>query len=149
MSEKFGLKSKIWLKMSIFQIYDFRQIVINGLKPISSGSKLNPYLSAKLNEVKLWHFLYSSAFFENWFLKIPKFTKHLMERRPAEPFMLIDLKKTRHCPLEEGLSFHKNKNKISKNFKKMSNPILENGCFGQFWVALPQKICKKLKKRRS
>ena len=112
---KFGLKSKIWLKMSIFQIYDFRQIVINGLKPIFSGSKLTSYLSVKLNEVKLRHFLYSSAFFENWFLKIPKFAKHLMERRPAEPFMLVDLKKTRHCPLEESLSFPKNKN--SKNVK--------------------------------
>jgi hypothetical protein len=59
-------------------------------------------------------------------LKIPKFAKHLMERRPAEPFILVDLKKTRHCPLEEGFSFPKNTKKISKNVKKMSNPILDN-----------------------
>jgi len=51
--------------MSIFQFYDFRQIVINGLKPISSGSKLTPYLSVKLNEVKFRQFLYSIAFFQN------------------------------------------------------------------------------------
>ena len=38
--------------MSLFQFHDFRQIVINGLKPISSGSKLTPYPSVKLKEAK-------------------------------------------------------------------------------------------------
>jgi hypothetical protein len=78
-------------------------------------------------------FFIPELFFENRFLKIPKFAKHCMERRPAEPFMLIDHKITKHCPLEKSLSFPKTK---KLNFKKSR-------------VALTQKICYKHKKRSS
>ena len=102
--------------MSIFQIYDFRQIVINGLKPISSGSKLTPYLSVKLNEVKVRQFLYSSAFFLNYFWKSPnpkKFVKNIRNETH------------RHLELTVLNTF--SEKKIKKKSYFWSNLILENG----------------------